>query len=316
MRNLKNFGFVIVLFGLLITLMTAWINKIESSHPEALAVLEKPIINKKKPLTTAFKKYWYSGKAEITSYSLEQARYGEMRKGNALLIYVTEPFLADKQVKADQSNSSTIPVLKLNSTKNFLTGIYPYSLMTSTFFPVDDNSHALKVTFSAQEWCGHVYTQLNNQNTFKVVSHSYFENEADQEFSLEKTILENEIWNKIRINPNDLPIGKHKIIPSFEFLRLRHKATKAYDASVKLEILKEGISVYTISYPDLERKISISFATSFPHAIEGWSETFISGFGPNEKIMTTTAKKNKSIITPYWQKNKNSNLFLRDSLGL
>ena len=32
--------------------------------------------------------------------------------------------------------------------------------------------------------------------------------------------------------------------------------------------------------------------------------------------MTTTAQKNKSIITAYWQQNKNSDLFLRDSLGL
>ena len=131
-----------------------------------------------------------------------------------------------------------------------------------------------------------------------------------------KTILENEIWNKIRINPSNLPLGAHKIIPSFEFLRLRHKELKAYDAVAKLEVLSEGISTYTMVYPELERTLTINFTTSFPHSIESWSEIFESGFGANSKLMTTMATKNKSIITPYWQQNKNSDLFLRDSLGL
>ena len=59
----------------------------------------KPI---KTPLSEEFKEYWFAGKAEITSYKLEQARYGELRDGSAVLIYVTEPFLADKQVKVNR----------------------------------------------------------------------------------------------------------------------------------------------------------------------------------------------------------------------
>tara|TARA_R110000868_G_scaffold145181_4_gene365288 strand:+ start:74579 stop:75529 length:951 start_codon:yes stop_codon:yes gene_type:complete len=316
MKKWIKFELSIVVFAIVVFLITSCKDKIVTNNPEAIVTLEAPIIQKKRPLSTEFKKYWYSGNAEITSYTLEQARYGELREGNAVLIYVTEPFLANQQVKADQNNSDNIPVLKLNSTKNYLTGIYPYSIMTSSFYPVHDNSHALKVSFSAQEWCGHVYAQLNNKDKFNVVSHSYFANEADQEFSLEKTILENEIWNKIRINPSNLPLGAHKIIPSFEFLRLRHKELKAYDAVAKLEVLSEGISTYTMVYPELERTLTINFTTSFPHSIESWSEIFESGFGANSKLMTTMATKNKSIITPYWQQNKNSDLFLRDSLGL
>ena len=34
-----------------------------------------------------FNAYWYAGKAEITSYSLQQARYGELRDGHAVLIF-------------------------------------------------------------------------------------------------------------------------------------------------------------------------------------------------------------------------------------
>ena len=47
---------------------------------------------KEKQLSQEFKGYWYAGKAEVSSYKLEQARYGEIREGNAVLVYVTEDF--------------------------------------------------------------------------------------------------------------------------------------------------------------------------------------------------------------------------------
>ncbi len=268
-----------------------------------------------KKLSEDFKKYWYAGDAEITSYQLEQARYGEIREGKAVLIYVTEPFLADKQVKADRNNPSNIPVLKLNSTKKYLTGIYPYSIMGSTFYPVSDNQHAVKVSASVQEWCGHVYAQINNRTQFEFTSHSYFESEADQQTSLEKAVLENELWNKIRINPENLPLGTFKAIPSLEYVRLRHKELKAYDAIAKST--KEGeITTYTLSYPSLERSLSIRYTTAFPYTIESWEESFKSGFGANAKTLISKATKLKQLKTPYWGQNRNKHLVLRDSLGL
>ena len=269
----------------------------------------------KTPLSDEFKAYWYAGEAEITSYKLEQARYGELRDGNAVLIYVTEPFLPKEQVKANNNNPENISVLKLNATKKFLTGIYPYSIMSSTFYPVHDNQHALKTSLSVQEWCGHVYSQLNNRNQFEFTSHSYFEGEADQNFSMEKAILENEIWTKIRINPENLPTGEISIIPSLEYLRLRHQEVKPYKAIAQTSS-KEGITTYTISYPDLERNLMINFTTNFPYSIESWEEKFKSGFGSNAKTLTTSASKIKTLKTAYWKQNENKNLVLRDSLGL
>jgi hypothetical protein len=35
-----------------------------------------------------FQKYWFSGKGEISRFSLEQARYGEIHKGDAILVYL------------------------------------------------------------------------------------------------------------------------------------------------------------------------------------------------------------------------------------
>ena len=55
-----------------------------------------------------FYDYWYGGKAEISSYKLEQARYGEMREGSAVLVFVTEDFLPDEQVKADNYSNRTL----------------------------------------------------------------------------------------------------------------------------------------------------------------------------------------------------------------
>ncbi|MGB3149857.1 MAG: septum formation inhibitor Maf [Maribacter sp.] len=269
----------------------------------------------KKDLSQEFKEYWYAGKAEITSYKLEQARYGELREGNAVLIYVTEPFLPEKQVKADGNRPDNIPVLKLNSTKNYLTGIYPYSIMTSSFYPVHDDSHALKLSFSSQEWCGQVYAQLNNKDNFEIMSHSYFEKEGDQKFEMNKTVLENEIWNKIRINPSGLPIGEMNIIPSLEYMRLTHKEVKSYKAKTSLSN-QGSLQTYEINYPELGRTLKINFTTSFPHTIESWTDSFKDGFGQNAKVLTSTAKKFKTINSPYWQKNHNNDLYLRDSLGL
>lgn len=269
----------------------------------------------KRPLSAEFKEYWYAGDAEITSYQLHQARYGELRDGKAVLIYVTEPFLPKEQVKADQSNPENVSVLKLNATKKFLTGIYPYSIMSSTFYPVYDDQHALKTSLSVQEWCGHVYSQLNNRDKFEFTSHSYFEGEADQNVTMEKAILENELWTKIRINPENLPTGDISVVPSLEFLRLRHKEIKPYDA-IAQTTTNDGIITFTISYPELERNLMINFTADFPYSIESWTEEFKSGFGPQAKNMTTTATKIKSLKTAYWGQNENKNLILRDSLGL
>ncbi len=273
-------------------------------------VIENTPIDFKEP-SQEFKAYWYAGKAEITSYKLEQARYGEIREGKAVLIYVTEDFLPKKQVKADNQNPNNVSVLKLNATKKFNTGLYPYSIMQSTFYPVSNNQHAIKVTSSMQEWCGHVFTQLNNKDEFEITSYSYFESEGDQNFKLEKAVLENELWTQLRINPKSLPTGNLKIIPSFEYGRLRHVKLKAYNAKVTL--LND---TYSIDYPELNRSLVIRFNTSFPHDILGWEETFKSGFGKNAKTLTTKATKLKAIKSAYWGKNKNEDEVLREALEL
>lgn len=258
-----------------------------------------------------FKNYWHNGEAEITSYKLEQARYGEMRDGTAVLVFVTEDFLPEKQVKADNYSKTNTPVLKLNATKNFNTGVYPYSIMQSTFYPVSNNVHAIKVSCSVQEWCGHVYSQLNNKDQFEIMSHSYFESEADQDFKLEKSILENELWTQLRLDPKSLPTGDLKIVPSLEFIRLQHIEFRAYDANANL---KNG--TYTISFPELDRTLSINYNTEFPYNILGWEDSHRSGFGNNVTTLTSKATLLKTIKSAYWSKNSNADAKLRETLLL
>lgn len=310
-RHLFNYFILTLAFGVFLTCKDEGpqqaINARTSSKTEAAQTIKKEAF---KP-SEEFKSYWYAGKAEITSYKLEQARYGEMRDGNAVLVFVTEDFLPSEQVKADTYNTANTSVLKLNATKNFNTGIYPYSIMQSTFYPVDNNTHAMKVTCSVQEWCGQAYTQLNNRNQFEIESHSYFASEGDQDFKLDKAILENELWTQLRMNPKSLPTGNIEIIPSFEYMTLKHIEFRAYDAIAEL-----GNNSYQISYPELNRTILIYFNSSFPFDISGWEETYKDGFGANSKILTTRASKLKTINSAYWSKNSNTDEVLRRELEL
>ena len=318
MKRIAKYGLFLTILCVSIVAISGCYDSAKASEPSkksAVTISNSANRDLVKPLSGEFKSYWYAGEAEISSFELEQARYGEIRKGTAVQVYVTEPFLADKQVKANYNRPENIPVIKLNSTKKFLTGIYPYSIMTSTFSPVRQRGHALKVSNSVQEWCGQVYTQLNNRDAFEVVSHSYFESEADQVISLEKTVLEDELWNLIRLRPEDLPLGSFEAIPSMEYLRLNHKAIQAYAVTADRTV-SEGLVNYTLNYPDLGRTVVINFTEDFPYQIEGWSENIIRGTGSNSRTYTSLARRLKTIKTAYWRQNRNSDLFLRDSLGL
>lgn len=261
-------------------------------------------------LSDEFKSYWFDGKAEVASYDLKQMRYGESREGTAVLIFVKEPFLVNEQVKANSTSELSFDVIKLNATKKFNTGIYPYSIMQSTFSPLTIDKHAVKIKSSIQEWCGQTYMQLNNRDKFEIVSHSYFEGEADQQINLEKTMLENEIWTKLRLNPVGIKAGEHSIIPDFSYIRLKHIETKAYKADVSQQKIAYKI-ITTIAYKDLDRILNIYQNNTFPFSVLKWEEKQ----SENDKNFTTAVLQ-KQIKIDYWNKNSNTFAFLRDSLQL
>lgn len=270
-----------------------------------------------------FDEYWYNGTAELNRYHVEQARYGEIHEGEAVLIFVTEDFKTDAQVKYEFGDRKNVePILKLNYTKKFFTGLYPYSLMNSIFTPVDLNKKTFKLSSSSQEWCGHTYSQYNlNNKNYEVTSHSYFQNEADQKYEIGNAQLEDEIWNTIRLDPSQLKIGEIKIIPSALFTRLSHEETLIEDAVASLSLVKENeyankeLISYSLEYKNQSRKLIIFFEKEFPYQIYGWEEHGVSGF-KNPKNMVTKAKRTHSINKAYWENHNNEDASLKKELGL
>jgi hypothetical protein len=277
--------------------------------------------------TEEFRQKWYAGKAELSSYTLQQARYGEIRNGEAVIIFVTEDFSTDKLVKLDEpeKTSDKVRVLKMNMTKNFITGIYPYSMMLSVFTPTskDGNQKTVKANCSSQEWCGQTFSQLElNGNNYNWQLHSYFEKEGKQDKSVDAELLEDELWNRIRMNPSTLPTGKISIIPGLFWQRLSHSTMQKQEAMISLTGDSTGnkndttIKTYAIQYPASKRTLKIYFNNSFPYEILGWEETYPDGFGNNKKMLTTKAVRKKTIWLDYWKHNTLADSTYNDSLQL
>lgn len=285
-------------------------------------ILETPFSNTGDKLDP----YWYQGLGEINVYNLQQNRYKDIYDGQVVLIFVTEDFLTDKQVKNEQGKKNhSASVLKLNAINRFTTGIYDYSLMTSVFTPVQTSKWpaTMKVTNTGQDWCGQVYSQvnLNKNGEYRQILHSYFEKEGDQENTSTADLLEDEIFNRIRMGWENLPEGKNNIIPSMNFLRLKHQPYAAYSATLSLsdytgtEIKSdEPLKVYRIEYPEFDRVLDIVFQAKSPYIIEGWKDSYPSVF--DQKIRSSIAIRQKTILDNYWSHHSPQDAKMRENLGL
>lgn len=272
--------------------------------------------------------YWYQGKAEISRFELQQSRYGEIHQGDAVMVFVTEDFRTDMQVKLDNeaNKDKAINVLKLNLIREFPTGIYDYSAMTSVFTPAEGykTSRCLKVNNSVQEWCGHVFTQLNwkEGKRYDAKSFSYFEADGDKTFELKAPHLEDEIWNIIRINPKNLPLGRVEIVSSILFSRLRHWSLRAIEADALLDLYKgdefegEELMEYQLIYPEHNRTLKIVYENVAPYKIQGFQEIYKAPVWAGGEMMTTTAKRTHTILSDYWNKHSLKDRALREELGL
>ncbi len=185
----------------------------------AAAMLPSP------PFDAAFWTQWSDGTAEVAAYDLTTPRYNATRSGTAVTIFVTEPFSESARVKADPGvhpPADEFPVMKLNLVKDYQTGIYDYNEMLSAFIGLKPSGGrpagaAAKISFSAQEWCGHVYAQLlPAAGSLTVSSHSYWDNQADQLRSIpgdpaafpEDTLL---LWARGYATPHVAPGGRQAV---------------------------------------------------------------------------------------------------------
>lgn len=145
------------------------------------------------PYDAAFWQTWGDGQAEIAAYDLTMPRYGKLRKGSAVAITVSEPFSKSARIKADEGKhtaADVISAMKLNLIRSYQTGIYNYKDMLSAFIALDESDAgpagaASKITYSSQEWCGHVWSQvIFHPGVAEQVRHSYFDGEGDAHRSL------------------------------------------------------------------------------------------------------------------------------------
>ncbi len=279
------------------------------SPPEATAVL---VTNKNS--IDPFKEYWYSGEAELNTYELQQMRYGEMRTGKAVLLYVTEDFSKSKHVKLDNPEKDwkdKVSVLKLNNLRRFVTGIYDYSMMESVFTPVDLSQypHTLKTTTTSQDWCGHTFTQLNFEGgKYRFRQFSYFESEGDEDIHVRPDMLEDEIWTRLRIQPEALVTDEIDLLPGTFFIRFNHAKPTPKKARIRLEQTAQ-MNRLIIEYLHLNRSLIIGYEPQFPYKVLMWEEY-------DDGQLTSRAQLIQTLKAPYWQLHDNDDLPLRDSLQL
>ena len=216
-------------------------------------------------------KTWHDGNAELASYTLTYPRYGELRTGTAVMVTVTEPFDPTARVKADALRDDTYSVIKLNLAEDFQTGVYDYNLMTSVFVATESANglppgSPTKVSFSSQEWCGHVYQQALFGQTkpgtpsAQQTSHSYFEGEADQHLDMEHPqsgLAEDALilWARGLAGPALKP-GESIDVPMYRSLavqRLQH--VRAQWDRATLSVRKDLTPLRTASGEDLAVRI-------------------------------------------------------------
>jgi hypothetical protein len=268
--------------------------------------------------------HWGDGRAELSGYRLTQQRYGAPREGTAVLIYVTEEFSDALRVKADPGQhppSDVYPVLKLNAVRGFQTGIYDYNVMTSVFARVAAGWPVAKVSFSSQEWCGHVYHQILPRGAaVKGVFHSYFDGEADGSDELglpEGGVFEDALPILLRgLRGEYLKAGESRTVPLLPSLlssRLEHKklgwtqatiARAAKTASVRVPAGAFEVVTWTVA-SEGRPTLTFQFEAQPPHRLVRWS----SDQGEEALLL-------KSTRLAYWQLNKpGGESYLRE-LGL
>jgi hypothetical protein len=190
----------------------------------------------------------------MNGYRLAQPRYGALRRGTAALVFVTEPFSDALRVKADPGRhpeADVYPVLKLNAVRDFQTGIYDYNVMTSVFARVAAGWPVAKVSFSSQEWCGHVWHQLLPRGgTLAGLSHSYFDGEADATEKLampEAGVFEDALPILVRGWTGEyLPRGGSRTVPFLPSLlraRLAHRPLAWGRAKISVAAAPSAVTV-------------------------------------------------------------------------
>lgn len=228
-----------------------------------------------------FWNHWSDGNAEVSEYQLSFPRYGKINQGKNTLIFVTEDFLKNSQVKADRSNGSNYKVVKFNNIRNFNTGHYDYNSQTSAFNIIDfkkKNYSTVKISLNLFEWCGNTFIQLNKKNNFYEYNrYSYFENYTDNKksipYSSNLIIHEDSIFFHVRELLRELNFKNNnklinlKILTSTFYNALNGAEPKILAADIEI-VNQELFKLFKIDFGI--RKYQIKVEKAYPRKILSW----------------------------------------------
>lgn len=272
--------------------------------------------------------HWGDGKAELDAYRLSQPRYGAVRDGILVWIFVTEDFSESARVKADPGKhpaADVFPVFKLNAVKDFQTGLYDYNLMTSVFTSVEPRygrfgGQPTKIVFSSQEWCGAMFEHLLfSEKSIARKRFSYFDGEGDQSDQLEPP--------KDLLTVEGLPVlvrgllhellrpGEKKsftFLPSIERGRLLHRSFAWDKGSLSRADKTERITVTAGSF-EVERYTAVVGKETYHFLVERAYPRRIVRYEVSDG---ETAELVGSVRLPYWELNGPGQEAVLEKMGL
>jgi hypothetical protein len=273
-----------------------------------------------------FTTLWYDGNAEIAVYSLTESRYGEMREGRRIMVFVTEPLRRSTLVKPDNRlpDDSIVRVIKCNDLREFFTGIYNYNVMTSVFQAVEKSGpynigDAVKVALSSQEWCGMVYDRmLLRKNGYTGMLYSYFEKESEHPYSIPvdgHPVPEENLWLMVReLNGELCATGTEKkitLVPSMWHRRKTHTPVTTVPAMItkgkpmEFRSVLGTIPAVPFTWKAGTATTSVTVEVAWPHRILAFEEPD----GSHGELLSVRR-------LPYWKLHDNDDLHFRRELGL
>lgn len=275
-----------------------------SAHPRSTA-------------SSAFWRVWGDGRAELARYDVLTPRYGELHPAELVFITVTEPHDRRRWVKDDDAPAAErVNVLKLNISLKFETGLYPYSVLTSVFAPVDgyfaERFAPAKITLTAQEWCGQVFEALwpGEPASLREVR-SYFADEGDDDATLATapgTLYEDALWVQLRELDGPFNGGapwRGEMVPSLWRMRRAHGPVRPLQAEISRHQETEGAetrTVFELSLGAFRRRYEVDAA----HRLVAWRASD-----------GEVARLAESARLPYWALNRERDRVpQREALGL
>lgn len=272
---------------------------------------------------------WHDGRAELDGYRYSIIRYGHPRQGQAVMIYVTEPWSISKRVKVNDFSkdpSDVFDVLKLNLVRDFQTGIYDYNTMLSLFVRTQDFS-PVEMSFTSQEWCGNVYAKVGFEaDSLREALYSYFEDETGRR-SLSRPVdgvAEDALFVLLRgFKGAFLDPGERRTIPLLSGMlesRLRHRPLEWTTAeifraeepvSVRVPARAWSKAVYYEARVQGGRMGRFWIESDGDGRVLKWTWT-----EPGKSEASESGELTGSMRTAYWKENGPGNERLLHHLGL